>query len=224
VRAKEFRLYTRRERSEGTMDAPRTGHQEQAGSGSTPKSDRDHLIVSDIVVSKIAGIGAQEVEGVQVSSARTLGSFLDSVSTDGHPRSVSAMVGEEGVTITLTIDVEYGRAIPQITETVRSSVIRRVENEVGQEVGKIDITVNDVLLPEVMRPLGRVEKGGSEGPEGTTSIGGPAAGSMPSTALFGGSYLDLWSRSFQQYRQMTGAFYRPYANGPRQTDGEKDKR
>ena len=207
------------------MDAPRTGHQEQAGSGSTPRRDRDHLIVSDIVVSKIAGIGAQEVEGVQVSSARTLGGFLDNVSTDGHPRSVSAMVGEEGVTINLTIDVEYGREIPQITETVRSSVIRRVENEVGQEVGKIDITVNDVLLPEVMRPPGQVEKGDAEGREGTTPIGGPAAGSMPSTAaLFGGAYLDLWSRSFQQYRQMTGAFYRPYANGPRQTDEEKDKR
>ena len=208
------------------MDAPRTEHQEQAASGSTLQRGRDHLIVSDIVVSKIAGIGAQEVEGVQVSSTRTLGtlgSFLDSVSTDGHPRSVSAMVGEEGVTITLTIDVEYGRAIPQITETVRSSVIRRVENEVGQEVVKIDITVNDVLLPEVMRPPGQVEKGGAEGPEGTTSIGGPA-GSMPSTALFGEAYLGLWSRSLQQYRQVTGAFYRPYANGPRQTDGEKDKR
>jgi uncharacterized alkaline shock family protein YloU len=222
VRAKEFRLCRLRERSEGTMDAPRTEHHEQAGSGSTPRSDREHLIVSDIVVSKIAGIGAQEVEGVQVSSARTLGSFLESVSTDGHPRSVSAMGGEEGVTINLTIDVEYGRAIPQITETVRSSVIRRVENEVGQEVGKIDIPVNDVLLPEVMRPPGQVGKGGAEGPEGTTSIGG-AAGSMPS-ALPGEAYLDLWSRSLKQYRQMSGAFFRPYANEPRQTDGEKDKR
>ena len=204
------------------MDAPKTEHQKQAGSGSTPQRGRDHLIVSDIVVSKIAGIGAQEVEGVQVSSARTL-SFLDNVSTDGHPRSVSAMGGEEGVTINLTIDVEYGREIPQITETVRSSVIRTVENEVGQEVGKIDITVNDVLLPEAMRPPGQVKKGGAEGSEGTTSIGG-TAGTMPFTALSGGAYLDLWSRSLQQYRQMSDVFFRPYANGPRQTDGEKDKR
>ena len=202
------------------MDAPKTEHQKQTGSGSTPQRGRDHLIVSDIVVSKIAGIGAQEVEGVQVSSARTSGSFLDNVSTDGHPRSVSAMGGEEGVTINLTIDVEYGREIPQITETVRSCVIRRVEDEVGQEVGEIDITVNDVLLPEAMRPPGQVEK---EGPEGTTSIGRPA-GSNPFTALSGGAYLDLWSRSLQQYRQMSDVFFRPYANGPRQTDEEKDKR
>ena len=47
---------------------------------------------------------------------------------------------------------------------------------------------------------------------------------MPSTTLSGEAYLDLWSRSLQRYRQMTGAFYRPYANGPRQTYEEKDKR
>jgi uncharacterized alkaline shock family protein YloU len=207
------------------MDTSSTGHQEQVSSSSTPQSDRDHVIVSDIVVSKMAGLAAQEIEGVHVSSgsAQALGSFLDRVSTNGHPRSVSAMVDEEGVTIDLAIDVQYGKAIPQVTESVRSSVIRRVENEVGQEVGKIDIMVNDVLLPEVMRPLGRVEKGGAEGPEGTTSIGGPA-GSTPFTALPGGAYLDLWSRSLQQYRQMSDIFFRPYTNGPRQTDGERDKR
>jgi uncharacterized alkaline shock family protein YloU len=144
------------------MDTSSTEDQEQVGSGSMPQSDRDHLIVSDIVVSKIAGLATQEIEGVQVSSAsaHTLGSFLDRVSTSGHPRSVSATVSEEGVTIDLAIDVQYGKAIPQITEAVRSSVTRTVENEVGYEVGKIDITVNDVLLPEVVRSPRQVEKGG----------------------------------------------------------------
>jgi len=65
------------------MDTSSTEDQEQVGSGSMPQSDRDHLIVSDIVVSKIAGLATQEIEGVQVSSgsAHTLGSFLDRVST-----------------------------------------------------------------------------------------------------------------------------------------------
>jgi uncharacterized alkaline shock family protein YloU len=224
VRAKVFRLCTRRQRREGTMDTPSTGHQEQVGSSSTPQSDRD-LIVSDIVVSKIAGLTAQELEGVQVSSgsAHTLGSFLDRVSTSGHPRSVSATVSEEGVTIDLAIDVQYGKAIPQITEAVRSSVTRTVENEVGYEVGKIDITVNDVLLPEVVRSPRQVEKGDAGEPEVTPSIDRPAE-SKPSTAPSGEAYLDFWSRSLQQYRQMTDAFFRPYADRPRRTDGEKDKR
>jgi len=69
-------------------------------------------------------------------------------------------VGEEGVTIDFAIDVQYGKAISQITEAVRSSVTRTVENEVGYQVGKINITVNGVFLPEVVRSPRQVEKGG----------------------------------------------------------------
>ena len=209
------------------MDALSTRHQEQVSFDSTPQSDREHVIVSDIVVSKIAGLAAQEVEGVQVSSghAQALGSFLDRVSTNGHPRSVSAMVDEEGVTIDLAIDVEYGKAIPQITEAVRSSVIRRVQNEVGHEVNKVDIIVNDVLRSEDMQPSGQAEKEVAEEDKGSTSKGQRVDRNVvPSAAMPGEVYLDLWSRSLQQYRQMTDAFFRRYSNEPRQPDEKKDER
>ena len=208
------------------MDTSSTGHQEQVGSSSTPQSDRDHVIVSGIVVSKIAGLAAQEIEGVQVSSgsAQALSSFLDRVSTNGHPRSVSAMVDEEGVTINLAIDVQYGKAIPQITKAVRSSIIRRVENEVGHKVSKVDIIVNDVVRSEVMLPSGQVEKEGAVEFEGSPSKGERVDSSVHSAAMAGEAYLDLWSRSLQQYRQMADVFFRPYSDGPRQPDQEKDER
>jgi uncharacterized alkaline shock family protein YloU len=207
------------------MDTSSTGHQEQVGSGSTPQSDWDHVIVSDIVVSKIAGLAAQEIEGVQVSSGstHTLGSFLDRVSTNGHPRSASAMGAKEGVTINLVIDVQYGKAIPQITEAVRGSVIRRVENEVGHEVSKVDIIVNDVCS-EVMPPSGQVENEDAVEFKGSTSKGERVDSSVHPAALPGEAYLDLWSRSLQQYRQMADAFFRPYSDGPWQPDKEKDER
>ena len=200
--------------------------QEHGGSGGMPQSDQNHVIVIDIVVSKIAGLAAQEIEGVQVSSgsAQALNSFLDRVSTNGRPRSVSAMVDEEGVTIDLTIDVRYGKAIPQITEAVRSSVIRRVEKEVGHEVSKVDITVNDVVRSEVMQPSGQMEKEVTEESKGSTSQGERVDISVHSAAMPGEAYLDLWSRSLHQYRQMTDAFFRPYSDGPRQPDEEKDER
>jgi uncharacterized alkaline shock family protein YloU len=209
------------------VDTLSTGQQEQVGSGSTPQSDREHVIVSDIVVSKIAGLAAQEIEGVQVSSghAQALGSFLDRVSTDGHPQSVLAIVDEQGAAIELAIDVQYGKAIPQITEAVRSSVIRRVENEVGHEVSKVDIIVSNVVWGEDIQPSGQVEKEVAEEPKGSTSKGERVDSSVvPSAAMPGGAYLDLWSRSLQQYRQMTDAFFRPYSNEPRHPDEEKDER
>jgi uncharacterized alkaline shock family protein YloU len=208
------------------MATSSTGHQEQAGSDSTPQSDWDHVIISDIVVSKIAGLAAQEIEGVQVSSgsAHTLGNFLDRVSTNGHPRSVSAMGDKEGVTIDLAIDVQYGKAIPQITEAVRGSVIRRVENQVGHEVSKVDIIVNDVVCGEVMSPFGPVEKEGAVEFEGSSSKGERIDSSVHPAALPGEAYRDLWSRSLQQYRQMAHVFFPPYSDGPRHPDKEKDER
>lgn len=208
------------------MDSSSTGHQQRVGFGSTYQRDRDRLVVSDVVVSKIAGLAAQEIEGVHVSSgsAHTLGSFLDRVSTNGHPRSVSAMVDEEEVAIELAIDVQYGKAIPQITEAVRGSVIRTVEKEVGHEVSKVDITVNDVVRSEVMPPSGQVEKEGAVEFEEATSKGERVDSGVHPAAMPGEAYLDLWSRSLQQYRRMSNVLFRPYSDGPRQPDEEKDER
>ena len=71
----------------------------------------------------------------------------------GHQaRGVSVQVGEQEAAIELSIAVEYGKAIPQISETVRNNVINRVENLVGLNVVEVNITVNDVLLPQEEQP------------------------------------------------------------------------
>jgi len=102
------------------------------------------------VVAQVAGIAAQEVEGVQMGggASRAVGGVLDSVR--GGPsstRGVTVEVGEEETAIDLSMSVEYGRSIPQVSEAVRTNVIRRVENLVGLQVTEVNITVNDVLLP-----------------------------------------------------------------------------
>ena len=65
----------------------------------------------------------------------------------GTTRGVTVEVGEEETAIDLSLAVEYGRSIPQVSEAVRSNIIRRVENLVGLRVTEVNITVNDVLVP-----------------------------------------------------------------------------
>jgi uncharacterized alkaline shock family protein YloU len=118
-------------------------------------SERGGTRIEDAVVAKIAGIAAQEVEGIQMGggTARAVGGFLDSVTGGGgQARGVAVEVGEEEAAIDLSVAVEYGKPIPQISEAVRRSVIDRVENLIGLRVIEVNITVNDVLLPEE-RPL-----------------------------------------------------------------------
>ena len=114
------------------------------------KTERGDITISDAVVSQVTGIAAQEVEGVQMGggTSRLVGGVLDSVrGGSGTTRGVTVEVGEEETAIDLSLAVEYGRSIPQISEAVRSNVIRRVENLAGLRVTEVNITVNDVLFP-----------------------------------------------------------------------------
>src|SRR5215210_7066877 len=134
------------------------------GSGSSPlKSEMGNTTISNAVVSQIAGIAAQEVEKVQMGGGATaaVGGFLQSVtgsvtgSSSGgsnFSKGVTVEVGEEEAAIDLTMAVEYGQSIPRLTDAVRRNVINRVENLAGLRVNEVNITVNDVQIPEE-RPM-----------------------------------------------------------------------
>ena len=130
---------------------------EESGSsqGSPLKSEMGNTTISSAVVSQIAGIAAQEVEKVQMAggTSAAVGGFLQSVtggSTSGGnlSRGVSVEVGEEEAAVDLTMTVEYGQSIPRVTEAARRNVINRVESLSGLRVTEVNITVNDVQIPE----------------------------------------------------------------------------
>jgi uncharacterized alkaline shock family protein YloU len=141
------------------VDEQSTRHEEgPLGRRSPLRDEHGDTSISDNVVSKIAGIAAQEVEGIQIGggTARAVSGFLDSVtSSGGLARGVSVQVGEEEAAVDLTLAVEYGRPVPQVSEAVRHNVINRVENMTGLRVVEVNITVNDVLLPEERPQLDR---------------------------------------------------------------------
>ena len=125
--------------------------------GSPLQSERGRTSISDSVVSQIAGVAAQEVEKVQMAGGTTaaVGGFLQSVtgsSSGNYARGVSVEVGDEETAIDLTMVVEYGYSVPQLTEAARRNVINRVESLTGLRVTEVNITVNDVQVPEE-RPM-----------------------------------------------------------------------
>jgi uncharacterized alkaline shock family protein YloU len=130
---------------------------------SSLRTERGNTTISNAVVSQVAGIAAQEVEKVQMGggAAAAVGGFLQSVSGGGSAsltRGVSVEVGEEEAAIDLTMAVEYGVSIPQISEAVRHNVVNRVESLVGLRVSEVNITVNDVQFPEERPMLGQQQE------------------------------------------------------------------
>ncbi|CAN5781157.1 hypothetical protein BH18ACT11_BH18ACT11_15380 [soil metagenome] len=120
-------------------------------------SDLGTTTIQDSVVSAIVGIAAQEVEGVSMShggarvpgdTSPTVGEFVDNITGGGgRTRGLSVEVGERQAAADITVNVDYGRSIPQLTKAVRERVIERVRNLTGLEVSEVNIQVNDVTLP-----------------------------------------------------------------------------
>src|SRR4028119_1527535 len=133
------------------MSEERTQQRQQQDS--PLQTERGSTRVEDSVVSKIAGIAAQEVDGVRMGggTSQAIGGLLSSVTGGstgggGQSRGVSVEVGEVEAAVDATLTVAYGRSIPQVAEAVRRNIINRVENLVGLNVTEVNISVNDVFF------------------------------------------------------------------------------
>ena len=127
---------------------------EQSGTGSGPlQTERGNTTIADNVVSKIAGIAAQEVDGIRMGSgaSQTASNLLGSItggSGGSQTQGVSVEVGQEEAALDLTLTAEYGKSIPQLAEAVRRNVSNRVESLVGLRVTEVNITVQNIFFPQ----------------------------------------------------------------------------
>ena len=126
---------------------PQTGGS-SAGTSKALILSRGTTTIADAVVTKVAGIAAREVPGVYAlggSSARAIGNVTQRVGMGANRgQGVSVEVAEGQATVEVTVVVEYGESIPQVTETIRGQVVKRVEAITGMTVAAVDITVDDL--------------------------------------------------------------------------------
>jgi uncharacterized alkaline shock family protein YloU len=127
--------------------------EERSQQGSPLQTERGSTSISDSVVSKIAGIASQEVDGSRMGSggSQAVSGILGSItggSSGSQTQGVSVEVGQEESAIDLTLTAEYGKSIPQLAEAVRRNVANRVESLVGLRVTEVNITVSNIFFPQ----------------------------------------------------------------------------
>ena len=127
--------------------------EERSQQGSPLQTERGSTSISDSVVSKIAGIASQEVDGIRMGSggSQAVSGILGSItggSSGSQTQGVSVEVGQEESAIDLTLTAEYGKSIPQLAEAVRRNVANRVESLVGLRVTEVNITVSNIFFPQ----------------------------------------------------------------------------
>lgn len=134
-------------------DVATTAKEKAQGTGSDLETSHGRTVIADTVVLKIAGIATREVFGVADlgrGAARAVGAIRERISGVGvdNTQGVSAEVGEKQAAVDIDIVAEYGVAISDLAEAIRSNVISAVERMTGLEVTEVNITVHDVALDD----------------------------------------------------------------------------
>ena len=98
------------------------------------------------VVETIAGLAAQEVEGVaSMASASTgLADMFTRKSTRNFTKGVRVDINGGTVAVDVTIVVEYGSPIPDVARSIQENVKKAIETMSGLDVRNVDVHVQAV--------------------------------------------------------------------------------
>ena len=146
--------------------------QDQRQTDSALVSERGRTTISDSVVSQIAGMAAQEVDGVHMggSASRAAGGIIGNITgSEGQTRGVSVEIGTTEAAIDLTMGVEYGRNILEVVEEVRRRISERVQSLTGLRVTELNATISDIVFPEDGGQRRRALDGGARTTEPPTA-------------------------------------------------------
>jgi len=137
--------------------APRVGNVGTTGTvhaSATPlQTAYGTTTIADGVVAKIAGIAAGDVAGVHAlggGAARAFGAIRERIpgGTTNHAQGISVEVGEQEAAVDVDLVAEYGVSVVDLAEGVRRNIITSVERMTGLRVIEVNISVNDVHLPQ----------------------------------------------------------------------------
>ncbi len=135
-----------------TRDRARGADADTGGEITGPlQSETGTTTIADAVVTKVASIATREVPGVYDlggGAARAIGGATRALGIgDERTQGVSVEVGELEAAVDLIVVIEYGESIPEVTNSIRENVIKRLEGITGLQAAEVNVTVNDLYFP-----------------------------------------------------------------------------
>lgn len=105
--------------------------------------------ISDEVVSVIAGIAAQEIEGVIDAQNGVAGNITNIFKGKKcTAKATKVTLVEDKAIIDMNVAVEYGKKIMDLVSQVQENVKKTVEAMTGLQVESVNIFVQNIYLPK----------------------------------------------------------------------------
>ena len=109
-----------------------------------PSDGVGQVQIADDVIAIIAEIAATEVKGVAGMGGTLTNEIVQSLTRKRTPKGVKVEVNDRQVMLYMTLLVNYGSKIPEVTLEVQKKVKSSIETMTGLDIVSIDIHVTGV--------------------------------------------------------------------------------
>lgn len=100
--------------------------------------------IADEVVTIIAGLAATEVEGVASMGGNITNELVGKLGMKNLSKGVKVAILEGVVTVDLTLNIDFGKNILDVSRMVQDKVKTSIENMTGLEVADVNIRIAGV--------------------------------------------------------------------------------
>jgi len=100
--------------------------------------------IADEVIAIIAGMAAVEIEGVAGMAGKFNEDLVELLGRKNLSKGVLVEVGEDSVSLDLSLIIEYGVSLVEVTAAVQEKVKSAVETMTGLTVDEVNIKVAGV--------------------------------------------------------------------------------
>lgn len=100
--------------------------------------------IADEVVTVIAALAATEVSGVASMGGNITNELVGKLGMKNLSKGVKVTVEDNIVTVDLTLNIEFGKNIVEVSQRVQDRVKSTIENMTGMEVADVNIRIAGV--------------------------------------------------------------------------------
>ena len=104
--------------------------------------------IADEVVAIIAGLAATEVDGVASMEGNITNELVSKLGVKNLSKGVKITVLEGVVTVDLTLNIEFGKNILEVSKKVQDKVKSSIENMTGLEVSDVNVAIAGVNMEQ----------------------------------------------------------------------------
>lgn len=111
------------------------------------KDEIGEVQIANEVVAIIAGLAATEVDGIAGMVGGIKGELVELLGKKNLSKGVIVEVGEEAISLELSVIVDFGASIPEVCKNVQEKVKAAVETMTGLIVDEVNVRVAGVDVP-----------------------------------------------------------------------------